>query len=114
VCIWVPAWKAVAEMIAQQDMVRHCIDLANVKAHIRATEDTQPDQMDGGALCDASCSDSSFVESLFVLLSKHLVKNKEWLTPTIGTWAGVVEQQARGTFDVRDHYSFVRKAVEEL
>ena len=32
VCIWVPAWKPVAEMIAQQDLVRHCIDLANVTA----------------------------------------------------------------------------------
>ena len=61
-----------------------------------------------------ACSASSFAESMFVLLSKHLVKNPEWITPTIGTWAGVVEQQARGTFDVRDHYSFVREAVEEL
>jgi hypothetical protein len=57
---------------------------------------------------------SSFAESLFLLMSKHLVKNKEWLTPEIGYWAGVVEQQARGTFDVLDHYSNVRKAVEEL
>jgi len=32
----------------------------NVKAHIRATEDTQNNQTDGGALCDASCSASSF------------------------------------------------------
>ena len=33
----------------------------NVKAHIRATEDSQNNQTDGGALCDASCSASSFV-----------------------------------------------------
>jgi hypothetical protein len=36
----------------------------NVKAHIRATEDTQPDQTDGGALCDASCSASSLLDKL--------------------------------------------------
>ena len=62
----------------------------------------------------AACSASDFTELLFVFLAKHLVKNKEWLTPKIGYWAGVVEQQARGTFDVRDHYSNVRKACEEL
>ena len=32
----------------------------NVKAHIRAGEDSQNNQTDGGALCDASCSASSF------------------------------------------------------
>ena len=32
----------------------------NVKAHIRATEDSQNNQTEGGALCDASCSASSF------------------------------------------------------
>ena len=35
--------------------------LHNVKAHIRATEDTQNNQTDGGALCDAPCSASSLV-----------------------------------------------------
>jgi hypothetical protein len=35
VCLWVPAWKPVAEMIAQQDLVRHCIDLANAGAVTR-------------------------------------------------------------------------------
>lgn len=34
--------------------------LANIEAHIRATEDPQNNQTDGGALCDASCSASSF------------------------------------------------------
>ena len=32
----------------------------NVKAHIRATQDSQPNHTDGGALCDAPCSASSF------------------------------------------------------
>jgi hypothetical protein len=34
----------------------------NVKAHIRATEDSQNNQTDGGALCDASCSASSLLD----------------------------------------------------
>ena len=34
----------------------------NVKAHIRATTDPQNNQTDGGALCDASCSASSFYD----------------------------------------------------
>ena len=86
----------------------------NVKAHIRAGEDSQNNQTDGGALCDASCSASSFAESLFVLLSKHLVKNKEWLTPEIGAWASLVDQQAQGSFDVREAYPEVMRAVQEL
>ena len=32
----------------------------NVKAHIRATEDSQNNQTDGGALCGAACSASLF------------------------------------------------------
>lgn len=32
----------------------------NVKAHIRAQQDSQSNHTDGGALCDASCSASSF------------------------------------------------------
>ncbi len=28
VCIWVPAWRKVASMLAQQDLVRHCIDFS--------------------------------------------------------------------------------------
>ena len=36
----------------------------NVKAHIRATETPQPDQTDGGALCDASCSASVSEDTL--------------------------------------------------
>jgi hypothetical protein len=38
--------------------------IMNVKAHIRATEDTQNNQTDGGALCDASCSASSLLEEM--------------------------------------------------
>lgn len=68
----------------------------------------------GEGLDATACSASLIVGSLFMLIAKHLVKNKEWLTPEIGYWAGVVEQQARGTFDVLDHYSNVKKAVEEL
>jgi hypothetical protein len=34
----------------------------NVKAHIRAGEDSQNNQTDGGALCDAPCSASSFYD----------------------------------------------------
>jgi hypothetical protein len=40
------------------------IFLENVKAHIRATEDIQNNQTDGGALCDASCSASSLLEEM--------------------------------------------------
>jgi hypothetical protein len=48
VCIWVPAWKAVAEMIAQQDMVRHCIDLANVRV-VAPPSEGEAGKQEGGS-----------------------------------------------------------------
>ena len=32
VCIWVPAWRQVASMIAQQDLLLHCIDFSKQEA----------------------------------------------------------------------------------
>lgn len=51
----------------------------NVKAHIRATEDSQNNQTDGGALCDATCSASLFDSEVYdkmvsVMLSENPTK----------------------------------------
>ena len=84
------------------------------KAHAPLNGDSKTNLEAVEGLHDAACCASSFVSDAFILMAKHLVKNKQWLTPEIGHWAGVIEQQARGPFDVRDHYSDVRKACEEL
>jgi hypothetical protein len=44
VCLWVPAWKPVAEMIAQHNLVKHCIDMVNSQAH-----SPQPAAVKGGS-----------------------------------------------------------------
>ena len=49
----------------------------NVKAHIRATEDIQNNQTDGGALCDAACSASSFANSKWLSHWERMKKKEE-------------------------------------